>query len=932
MLQLIFSFLLLLSGPLQAELPQVLDQRDFRGGINTTESSLAIKANQAQALANVYLDQKGITTRGGQVKRNATAIGGGSADVNNVFEYKRSDGTDYCVSFSSTTGYYSTDKCVSHTVFMSTLTAGEDVNCSAFQDRLYCVNGTNASFYFDGTNDHGISAIPVGKYIMTYQNRLWVAGASGNLSRLYYSDVGKGTEWDTTLQYVDFNPEDGDVISGIGPPIFEVLPVYKTYSSWVCQGTKAENYIPVIINKNIGAKYHRTIQNFLAQGNNIQLFDSLGPKGSQPGIYYFNGIVVQYASEKIETDLVLLPNFRGTSRYKQWSTQSEWNTGTLNWVDSTIDVNTITPSSWTVLDTLAADFAAGTKIQTSTSILSGSVVLDYATVADVLLDNFTDGNYTSNPVWTSVSGTWSAATNELVNTPGTESKIYTPSGVAYGAWRFKITAVPTGWTEISFRGTSNTKTSGSYLDYHAFHSEWITLYDGGEICHAVHTFTVGETVLITRTKDDVFTLYIDGVEKCSGTKSVGTTAAYFFLRANATTGNILGIDDIYIKQYSSTGTFISQKFNTHLSTPTGGPFTVSSSVPTGTSIFYDTRESSASIGGWGSWVPTTGTYRVAMSKQYQQYRGRFATTFSTVTPQLNDVTLVAASTGTWTAGETFLSADVSATWGLIQGEETTVGSAEWAYAMKSSTWAGGTAADSWHTVTNDAQISIATGAYIDVRATNSFFTSTDTAQLTSLTLYYNEGAQAESTTAEIYKGRYYWFGQSPGGSENDICYCLDSNLAWTYHTGIYARSAAIIGGGLYTGDSRTTSSGFIWEQDSGTNDDGEAFTAYWQGKDHLLAYDEIMKSPKDLYVTFKGESTAADLGIQLYGDSSVLDSWTVDISTSNAFGVKKCHIATTTGGKRAGYFNVKFTDSNIDVGVTVLGFRLYWHPVGFMRP
>ena len=931
MFKLILSALLLLTGLPSVSVNaqdnvQVLDQRDFRGGINTTQSSLAIKDTEAQALANVYLDQKGITTRGGQKKRNPTAIGGGSLDVNGVFEYKKSDGTDYCVAFSSITGYYSTDKCVSFTAFVATITPAHDMNCVPFQDRLYCVNGTDPSFYFNGSDDIEVAAIPVGKYIRAYQNRLWVAGVSGNLSRLYYSDVGDGDSWDTTLQQLDFNPEDGDVVTGIGPAAFEVLPTYKRYSSFVVQGTQADNYTPVIINSNIGARYHRSIKNFLAQSRNIQLFDSLGPKGGLPGIYYFNGIVIDYASGKIEDDLRELPNFRALSRFRQWSTKAEWDTGTTYWTSTTIDVNTISPSSWTATDTSSADFAAGTLIDTSTSVVSGTVTLGWG--ASTLLDDFTDGDYTNNPTWTVDLGTFDAASGYLTSTASGHGRIRTPI-TNNGSWQYEIVGTPVAGNGLYILDGTNFSTANGYVlsDCNKFYR-----MGTGEVLTEIASPGVSlgaYSIKIARDPDGVFNIYCDGVLAATVTDNTykSFSSLRFHINQNAK------IDNMYTQErYRSSGTFISQEFNKYISTPTSGPISYSSTTPSDTDIFFDVRNSTASDGVWTPWIPSSSTLRDGTTLQYMQYRARFSTDTSTKTPQLHHMTLQAASTGTWTAGETFLSADVSATWGLLQADETTVGSAEWAYAMKSSTYAGGTADDSWQSVTNNSAISIATGAYIDIRATNSFPTSTDTAKLNSITIYFNEGAQAYSTVGEIFKGRYYWFGQSDSGTENDICYCLDSNLAWVYLTGIYARSAAIIDGGLYTGDSRTTSSGFIWEQDVGTHDDGVAFTAFWQGKDHLLALDEIVKSPKDLYVTYKGQSSLADLTVQLYGDSTVLDTWTIDTSTGNAFGVKKCHIATTYGVKRAGYFNVKFTDSDLDVAATVLGYRLYWWPVGLMRP
>jgi hypothetical protein len=113
--------------------------------------------------------------RGGSRKQNNTQLGDG-ADVNAVYEYKKSDGTDYCVAFSSSNGYYSTDNCATFTSFFSSFTVNQDMNCVPFTDRLYCVNGVDDSFYFDGTKYTAVAGMPAGKYLRAYQNRLWLAG------------------------------------------------------------------------------------------------------------------------------------------------------------------------------------------------------------------------------------------------------------------------------------------------------------------------------------------------------------------------------------------------------------------------------------------------------------------------------------------------------------------------------------------------------------------------------------------------------------------------------------------------------------------------------------------------------------------------------------------------------------------------------------
>lgn len=954
-----FLFLLLFfSSPCYPQYAsRVLHQYDFTGGLNTRVSSLHIANNECQDAQNVYFDEKGITVRGGSAKRNNTYIGDNDDSVTGLYEFKKSDGSDYCVAFSSTSMYYSTDKCQSFTLLVSTLTIDSDVNCVPFQDRLYCVNGTD-DFYFDGS--HFVPAsLPAGKGLRVHQNRLWCYGVSGNLSRVYYSDVGDGNSWDTVLQYVDFNPEDGDIVEGIGPPIFDVLPIYKRYSTWVIRGRQSADYTPSLVIKNVGARYHRSIKNLILQGRTYQLFDSLGPRGGEPGIYSFNGIVVDYASRKIRETLKDLANFRSLSEFKQWTTQSEWETGTSNeGISTTIDVGTLSPSSWTATDTSGADFAAGTLVAVNTTSVSGSLALDRTKTED----DFSDGDYTSNPTWTKID-TW--GTSSVSVTDG-KLHVWVPSesdhrgqGViiqesavkSTGTWKFKYKqSSDYDYVSSYFVFLSETepeikwdgfKYDLYYKGYAVDMDNYMKIYRDDDDSN-FHTVTSNiacsaknteREITVKRDSDGNFTLTACGTTVTATDTTYGKPNYLGLMNRAADGANFWSEwDDIEIP--NSTGSILSQSFDTALTTPTWGLIEITSTVPIGTTWTYETQTSSSSAGTWETLATATNDTQIpSAQKRWIRYKISVDVTTppysSDSEPRITDVTISAASTGTWTSAETYLSNDLS-TWGLLQSSETTAGLATWTYKMRSSTYSGGTASASWGSVTNNATIGIATGAYIQAQATNSFPVSTDTAKINSLTVNYNEGAEAESSCAEVYEGRYYWFGQSEGGSENDLGYVLDSNLAWTKLTGLYVRSATILDGNLYTGDSLTSNGGFVRMQDTGTNDDGTAISAYWQSKDFLLASDEIMKTVSDVYTTFVGADTSVDL--TLYGEGTAVDTWSLSLSTSTPYEVHKCHILTSDGSERAGHFNVKYAHSDADSGASILGFRFYWQPAGYLEP
>ena len=59
---------------------------DFKGGLNTYQSPVAIGDNESPFLKNVLLDKTGsITKRPGYTQLNTTAVGSGSTDVQAVY-------------------------------------------------------------------------------------------------------------------------------------------------------------------------------------------------------------------------------------------------------------------------------------------------------------------------------------------------------------------------------------------------------------------------------------------------------------------------------------------------------------------------------------------------------------------------------------------------------------------------------------------------------------------------------------------------------------------------------------------------------------------------------------------------------------------------------------------------------------------------------
>ena len=249
--------------------------------------------------------------------------------------------------------------------------------------------------------------------------------------------------------------------------------------------------------------------------------------------------------------------------------------------------------------------------------------------------------------------------------------------------------------------------------------------------------------------------------------------------------------------------------------------------------------------------------------------------------------------------------------------------------MRSSDTAAGVLGESWTTETNNTTITTSTNPYVQVRAHDFVGSTTDTAKIDALTINYNVGSNAESSVAEIYRNRYYWFAQTQNGSYNDVAYVLDSNGAWTRLTGINARSATLINGLLYTGGSKTTSGGYLWKQDTSYDDDSETINAYWQSKDYMFGSDDYLKAVDRIYITFPNNDVT--LTTTLNGDGSQANTWDTSLQTDYNFGVKSMAGMTISGIVRAKYFNVKFSNDSI-YNWKLQGYRMYWTPLQVLEP
>jgi len=96
-------------------------------------------------------------------------------------------------------------------------TATQKIRFVQFLDTITAFNGTDGARSFDGSSwvssggPHDVGNFPIGKYAVEWKDRIYSAGVSANLDRLYYSGTPTtGTvSWTSGNGYIDIEAEEG---------------------------------------------------------------------------------------------------------------------------------------------------------------------------------------------------------------------------------------------------------------------------------------------------------------------------------------------------------------------------------------------------------------------------------------------------------------------------------------------------------------------------------------------------------------------------------------------------------------------------------------------------------------------------------------------------------------------------------------------------
>lgn len=195
----------------------------------------------------------------------------------------------------------------------------EEAGASAFtQDtQIEFQNANNAMYLYNGSEDvmklssttwsRLSSGVPMsgsgnrGKFAVWHKNMNFVAGATSNPSRVYISALADPEDF-TDGYYVNVNPEDGHIITGVGQ-LQDYVVAFKNQGIYLLAGYSPTSISLVQRSKDIGCIAPKSIvEGKTAQGRPVIYFLGNGLDG-EPAIFMFDSVNVRRISDDIQDTL-----------------------------------------------------------------------------------------------------------------------------------------------------------------------------------------------------------------------------------------------------------------------------------------------------------------------------------------------------------------------------------------------------------------------------------------------------------------------------------------------------------------------------------------------------------------------------------------------------------------------------------------------------
>lgn len=210
-------------------------------GMNNKYPSHLLPNGMFTSISNAYIDNNKIFKRGG-TSAIATSLGA----------FRLAGGIGYEPSGSAKRIIVCRDGASNAQLYVYTGSAFSSIGSANLTNNLIMnfMVASNRLFGFDGTEVVDVTTasvvtknragVPIGQFSFWFHNYLFVAGVTGQSSRLYWSNLGDPTTFGVG-NFVDINANDGDAITALNI-LNDELVVFKNDSVWAISGWSGDTF------------------------------------------------------------------------------------------------------------------------------------------------------------------------------------------------------------------------------------------------------------------------------------------------------------------------------------------------------------------------------------------------------------------------------------------------------------------------------------------------------------------------------------------------------------------------------------------------------------------------------------------------------------------------------------------------------------------
>ena len=906
------------------------------GGLNNAVDAAAIPDTDCRDCLNVELNKtaSGIKKRDGYT--SVLTPGDTATSLTSIFGLRNAAGSE-CIILSDGAGNIQASTNLGSTVHVTTITAGSRLYCQSNNGDAYCFSDSadgNVPFKYNCTTFVSLtsSATPIGKFNAFTQDRHLIAGTTDYPYRMYVSKSGDYANFLTGIESVDAWTEDigyaGDKITGLFFLNGRVI-IGKEYSIFGCALQDQFDTECYTISNDVG----------MVGPESMVLRDGMGYfKGSDNRFYKINGVPgnIEEISEKIPGSISSFPS--GKTRSYTQTDKADWDAGTISKNGPTDSAST----------SQSVGFVEP-KVVFSSSIGLSSMTFEMVDVDTTVyvsgyLDNFDDGDTNG---WTTSGGTvYVTAQNDISAYRATNGLVYAykdePQSTGTWSWAFKSTDTATS-QYVLVSVTSSSFNSGYGLKIQ--HSCGGTTPSVTFGCQALtpsgcpwskSTEIVGlcdgseKAFRVTKSSPGHVSLWVDGVFISSGQETSISSGAYFSIVFNNVSGSSskthfskIRLPAFYERQASTI-------YDIGFSTPVYGPYSISLTSSSTSSMTFSVQGSTANDGGGFSTFATIANgEKIALDgNRYIRHRIYSSPAESDSYASISTVSINASSTGTFTTQCLSVGSGISA-WGTLEAGLATDAGSSITLSISSATSCTDTFGV-YTTQTEGTTISIATAAAVKIRATFSINSSTNVARLDSLVVNWTEGSLSPISVGTWWDDGIYW-GVSDGPSSNNKTLKYDMRAGEWFPFDIPMSANNTYNNRLYFG---TPSSKNVFKfsdivaSSAPKTDNGTAINSYWKSK-YFFGNDPFKESTLDrisIIATKKESGTL--LGTWQMNGEGVSDSFTINLSTGDN-AVR--HNYSVPFGALGTFWDLRLSDSSI-YGWEVLGIKFdttpqVWRPI-----